>query len=117
MKNGIEKRIRAQSLSAGDWDRIYFRAEELMQGHQFGCSTSLMLAFQETLGQDILPTEAVAIASIFRGGFGGAGCVCGALAAAQMVLGVFFGYYGNSSAFLVGGLIAREISSGICRNG
>ena len=125
MKN-YEKISAAQKLEARDWDLVCARAEGLMLEHKpgkeaavissrppisinnrslggaaprpgFGCSESLMLAFQETLGEDILPPEAVAMAGAFRGGLGGAGCLCGALAAAEMVLGVFFGYYGTAS--------------------
>lgn len=83
-------------LSAGDWDKITVRAEELMGGHHFGCSEALVLAFQEKLGEGLLPQAAVSLASAFRGGFGGAGCTCGALCGGEMVLGAVFGYQGDA---------------------
>ncbi len=81
-------------LSAAKWDRAVQRAGELMDSHHFGCSEALILAFQEPLGE-YLPDAAVAAASAFRGGLGGAGCLCGALAAGQMILGAVFGYRGG----------------------
>ena len=83
------------TLNSEDWARITARATALMAGHKFGCSEAVMLAFQETLGRELLPPAAVALASAFRGGMGGAGCTCGALAAGQMVLGSIFGYHGD----------------------
>jgi len=94
--NGNEKLSLAGKLQASDWDKITARAEALMHEHKFGCSESLLLAFQEVLGEGVLPPSAVAMASAFRGGMGGAGCVCGALAGAEMVMGAFFGYYGQA---------------------
>ncbi|MDR1045685.1 MAG: C-GCAxxG-C-C family protein [Candidatus Adiutrix sp.] len=92
------KRLRHLArLSGGDWDKIAVRAGALMAGHQFGCSEALLLAFQEALGSELLPTAAIAMSSAFRGGQGGAGCLCGALAAGQMLMGAVFGYYGDSA--------------------
>lgn len=61
---------------------------------KFGCSESVMLAFREAL-PGLVPEAAVAMSSTFRGGQG-SGCLCGALAAAQMVLGAAFGYRGTA---------------------
>ncbi len=91
--NGLRK---LAQLSGEDWDRITRRAGDLMAGHRFGCSEALMLAFQEAFGPELLPPAAVAMSSSFRGGMGGAGCTCGALAAGQMVLGSVFGYRGQA---------------------
>lgn len=96
MMNNENMLKRAAALSAADWDKTVLRAGEMMDAHKFGCSECLLLAFQEALGQDVLPPQTVAAASAFRGGLGGAGCLCGALAGAQVVLGVFFGYYGGA---------------------
>ncbi|MDR2946037.1 MAG: C-GCAxxG-C-C family protein [Candidatus Adiutrix sp.] len=90
-----ERLCRAGKLSAADWDKMASRAEFLMSGQQFGCSESVLLAFQETF-EDYFPESAVAMSSAFRGGMGGAGCTCGALAAGQMALGAFFGYHGRA---------------------
>ncbi|UQZ91282.1 hypothetical protein C4J81_16225 [Deltaproteobacteria bacterium Smac51] len=67
-----------------------------MASHRFGCSEALLLAFQETFGTRYIPQAAVAMSSAFRGGMGGGGCTCGALAGGQMVLGSVFGYRGNA---------------------
>ncbi len=91
-----EKNERLNKLAAVTpeaWEAAARRAEALMAAHRFGCSECLMLAFQETLGPDQLPPTAVAMASAFRGGLGGAGCLCGALAAAEMILSSVFGYH------------------------
>lgn len=92
-ENGLR---RLAQIPGEDWDRITQRAGGLMAGHKFGCSEALLLAFQEAFGEDLLPPAAVAMSSSFRGGMGGAGCTCGALAAGQMVLGSVFGYHGNA---------------------
>ena len=88
-------RQKAAALSPADWEQTARRAADLMAGQKFGCSESLMLAFQERLGPETLPTAAVAMSSAFRGGLG-SGCLCGALAAAEMVLGALFGYHGQA---------------------
>jgi len=93
--NGNERLRRAGKLSAADWDKMVVRAESLMAGHKFGCSESVILTFKEMF-EDYFSDAAVAMSSAFRGGMGGAGCTCGALAAGQMVLGAFFGYYGDA---------------------
>ena len=92
-----EKLRSAAELDAADWDKVVSRAEALMASHKFGCSEALLLAFQETLGEEMLPRAAVSMASAFRGGLGGSGCLCGALAAGEMVLGSVFGYEGDAN--------------------
>lgn len=94
MNNGRLRR--AGKLSAADWDKMAIRAESLMTGHKFGCSEAVLISFMEIF-EDYFSEAAVAMSSAFRGGMGGAGCTCGALAAGQMVLGAFFGYHGNAA--------------------
>ena len=94
--NGNERLRRAAKLSAADWDKMAVRAESLMAGHKFGCSEAVVLTFKEMF-EDYFSEAAVAMSSAFRGGMGGAGCVCGALAGGQMVLGAFFGYHGDAT--------------------
>jgi len=96
MNTGQDKLRQLGRLDANDWDKITLRSAALMAGGKFGCSESLLLAFQEALGPDYLPEAAVAMSSSFRGGMGGAGCACGALSAGQMVLGSVFGYQGDA---------------------
>jgi C_GCAxxG_C_C family probable redox protein len=92
MTNNILKAL--GHVSAADWDKTIKKAGELMDSHHFGCSEAMVLAFQEPL-RDYLPNAVVAAASSLRGGMGGAGCVCGALAGGQMLLGAVFGYRGT----------------------
>lgn len=96
MNNGEDRLRQLGRLDGNDWDKITLRAAALMAAHKFGCSESLLLAFQEILGPEYLPPAAVAMSSSFRGGMGGAGCACGALSAGQMVLGSVFGYNGDA---------------------
>jgi C_GCAxxG_C_C family probable redox protein len=81
-------------LSAADWDKTTKRAEKLMASHNFGCSEAIILAFQTAM-PEYIPDALVAASTALRGGMGGAGCVCGALAGGQMVLGAVFGYRGG----------------------
>jgi len=79
-----------------DWEEISARAESLMAAHRFGCSEAVVLAFQEKMGEDLIPSAAVSIAGAFRGGLGGAGCLCGALGGAEIIMGALLGYQGNA---------------------
>lgn len=97
MMNKKERQKGLGQLKAPDFETIANRAEELMNSRRLGCSESLMLAFQETLGDEIVPPVAVALSSPFRGGLGGAGCICGALAAGQMILGLALGFEGRAT--------------------
>lgn len=54
------------------------------------CSESIVKAGNECLGLG-LQEEALRMVSVFGGGVGGAGCICGALSGACMVLGVLAG--------------------------
>lgn len=96
MTNDQDRLRRLGRIDANDWDKITLRSAALMAAGKFGCSESLLLAFQEVLGPDYLPPATVALSSSFRGGMGGAGCACGALSAGQMVLGSVFGYQGDA---------------------
>lgn len=86
----------AKTLPDLDPEQVSQRAADLMAGGHFGCSEAVVLAFQDALGPDWLPPAAVALSSNFRGGQGGAGCICGALAGGQMVLGSIYGYHGDA---------------------
>ncbi|NMA68339.1 MAG: hypothetical protein GX958_02835 [Desulfitobacterium sp.] len=56
----------------------------------FNCAESILKAFNEILDNPMNP-EIVKLATGFGGGLGHAGCVCGALAASTMVLGMLKG--------------------------
>lgn len=56
----------------------------------FNCAESIFLAFRERVAPDF-PAEAVRMATPFGGGLGYAGCLCGALTGAVMILGVLKG--------------------------
>jgi len=56
----------------------------------YNCSEAILRAFRDQFHLD-LSDEALKLASGFGGGIGHAGCVCGALAASIMVLGILQG--------------------------
>lgn len=56
----------------------------------FACSESIIYAIRKHFEID-LSDDAIAMSSAFPWGFGGAGCLCGALAGGAMCLGYFFG--------------------------
>lgn len=56
----------------------------------FNCAESILKAFNEILDNPLSP-ETVKLATGFGGGIGHAGCVCGALAASTMVIGIVKG--------------------------
>ncbi|MEW5953807.1 MAG: C-GCAxxG-C-C family protein [Bacillota bacterium] len=66
----------------------YFR-----EGHN--CAEAIFLTFQDILSPDI-DRNAVKLFTGFGGGFGHAGCVCGALAASAAVLGMVKGRTSSS---------------------
>lgn len=65
-------------------------AERYYRTGQFYCSEAIMQAFREAVQEEI-PVSAVAMASGFPVGMGGAGCMCGTIAGGAMVLGLAFG--------------------------
>lgn len=60
-------------------------AEYFNQG--YSCSESVIM---EAIEKDIVPKELLSVATSFSGGMG-SGCLCGAVAASQIVLGYLFG--------------------------
>lgn len=56
----------------------------------FNCAEAILRAFNDGLQLNV-PNEALKMASGFGGGIGHAGCVCGALSASIMVLGLLRG--------------------------
>ncbi|SDF02657.1 C-GCAxxG-C-C family protein [Sporomusa acidovorans] len=56
----------------------------------YNCTEAIVRAFRDVLGLPITD-DALRMASGFGGGFGHAGCVCGALAGSVMVLGMLQG--------------------------
>lgn len=56
----------------------------------YNCAEAIVRAFRDTLNADI-SDEALRMASGFGGGLGHAGCMCGALTGATMVLGMLKG--------------------------
>lgn len=53
----------------------------------YSCSESIVA---EAIEKGLLPKEALALATSFSGGMG-SGCLCGAVAGSQMVIGALFG--------------------------
>ncbi len=60
-------------------------AEYFNQG--YSCSESLIM---EAIEQGLVPEELLSVATSFSGGMG-SGCLCGAIAGSQMVLGWLYG--------------------------
>ena len=60
-------------------------AEYFNQG--YSCSESIVM---EAIEKGIVPKELLSVATAFSGGMG-SGCLCGAIAASQIVLGYLFG--------------------------
>lgn len=56
---------------------------------QLGCSCSESI-IKEAVDNGILPQEMLSVATSFSGGMG-SGCLCGAIAGSQMVIGYLFG--------------------------
>lgn len=56
---------------------------------QFGCSCSESIV-KEAVDNGIVPAELLSVATSFSGGMG-SGCLCGAIAGSQIVLGYLFG--------------------------
>lgn len=54
------------------------------------CSEAIIASINDNFGLN-LPEEALAMASAFPVGLGGAGCVCGAVSGGAMALGLMFG--------------------------
>ena len=62
----------------------------------YSCSESILM---EAIDDGIVPQELLPIATSFSGGMG-AGCLCGAIAGAQIILGYLYGK-NNSLIFKV----------------
>lgn len=62
--------------------------ENFRQG--YNCAESIFLAFRDLVAPE-LDAGLVRMFTGFGGGFGHAGCVCGALNAAEMIIGLFKG--------------------------
>ncbi|MCP4130308.1 MAG: hypothetical protein GY754_04945 [bacterium] len=73
-----------------DSAKIREKAEDYYRNLDYYCSEAIVKTFIDELDLP-LPPEAVAMASGFPLGLGGAGCTCGAVTGGIMVLGYFFG--------------------------
>jgi len=74
-------------------DQQQTRAQQLARARYkegFNCAEAVLRAFREELGLDF-GEDIMKIASGFGGGLGHAGCMCGALAGAVMVIGLLQG--------------------------
>lgn len=56
----------------------------------YACSESVIYAINQAFEAD-MPQSAISMSSGFPWGFGGGGCLCGAMAGGSMCLGYFFG--------------------------
>ncbi|MBU0483318.1 MAG: C-GCAxxG-C-C family protein [Proteobacteria bacterium] len=67
------------------------RTENFYEAHKLCCSESVALVLNQGLGGGLPPEVAVRLGSGFCGGMGDAGCTCGGLSGAVMILGLFLG--------------------------
>lgn len=67
------------------------RAGNIYHAHRLCCSESLLLTLNMSFGGELTPETAVRIGSGFCEGLGGAGCLCGSLSSACIVLNLFLG--------------------------
>jgi len=73
-----------------DVQKIREKAEKYYLEGDFGCSETVLKLILENFKND-MPEEIVSLATGFRHGVGGSGCICGALSGGTMALGLFFG--------------------------
>jgi len=67
------------------------RALNLYEVHRLCCSEAVILVMNQGFSGGLDPELAVRLGSGFCGGMGGAGCTCGGLSGAILVLGLFLG--------------------------
>lgn len=60
----------------------------------YNCSESIFLAFRDLVAPE-LDAGLVKMFTVFGGGLGHAGCICGALSAAEMIISLFTGRTSN----------------------
>jgi len=67
------------------------RAVNLFESHQLYCSESVLLTLNRAFCGDLSDELAIRLTSAMTEGFGGSGCVCGALSGGVLALGLFLG--------------------------
>ena len=75
-------------------DGIQDRAENLFLTRQLQCAEAVMVVLNQGLGGDLSGELAVRLASALPEGLGRRGCLCGALNAGALALGLFLGRNG-----------------------
>lgn len=65
------------------------RAENFYVAHKLCCAEAVIVVLNQAFGGSLTPEVAVRLGSGFCQGMGGAGCTCGALAGAEITLGLF----------------------------
>ncbi|MDD2234593.1 MAG: C-GCAxxG-C-C family protein [Desulfitobacteriaceae bacterium] len=73
----------------------------------YNCAESIFLTFRELVAPE-LDTKLVRMVTGFGGGLGHAGCICGALNSAEMIIGLFTGRTGSREDREPGYNAARE---------
>ncbi len=63
------------------------KAVEYFMTHGYSCAESVM---QSSIDEGIVPKELLPVASSFSGGMG-SGCLCGAIASSQCIIGYLYG--------------------------
>ncbi len=71
--------------------KVKERTENLYEARKICCAEAVIATLNETFGGGLPYELAVRLGSGFCHGMGGAGCSCGALTGAEVVLGLFMG--------------------------
>lgn len=85
------------------------RAENVYTARGLCCSEAVILVINQAFGGGLSPEIAVRLGSGFCHGMGAAGCTCGALAGAQIILGLFL------SPHQPGGLKKKDFEKAVSR--
>ncbi|MFH1019092.1 MAG: C-GCAxxG-C-C family protein [Pseudomonadota bacterium] len=72
-------------------DLVGQRAANIYSARGYCCSETVIVVLNQAFRGDLSPELAVRLGSSFCHGMGGAGCVCGALAGAEVALSLFLG--------------------------
>ena len=100
------------------------RAQNLFITRQLHCAEAVFLALNQGFGGELSEETAIRLASTMTDGFGGAGCLCGALGGSLLALGLFLSrdqpsgrdkYNAQRAAKVLHDLFRDQFGSTCCR--
>lgn len=80
------------------------KAVEYFMEQGYSCSESII---KDAIDKGFVSEELLSVATAFSGGMG-SGCLCGAIAGSQMVIGAMFGKNNNSGNEIIARKLAKE---------